>query len=99
MSFHLSLARRGLKPLPVLEHFAERLAAIGEGTEDNYLTVLSKKLKAHNVKVPSVVIEYTGLSVETQALIGSAGIPTVGNQFLNLIKVGNIISQLSKLAR
>ncbi|MEW5298072.1 MAG: hypothetical protein WDW36_001233 [Sanguina aurantia] len=78
--------RRGLKPLPVLEHFAERLAAIGEGTEDNYLTVLSKKLKAHNVKVPSVVIEYTGLCVNTQALIGSAGIPTVGNQFLNLIK-------------
>lgn len=48
----------------------------------------------YNVSVPTVQIEYRGLTVRTEAVVGSAGIPTAGNFAPKLIKVGLLVGGL-----
>ena len=37
--------------------------------------------------MPTVTVEYRGLTVETDALVGTSALPSVGNAFLGLVKV------------
>lgn len=45
------------------------------------------RLDEYKVATPTVQIEYRNLTVKTDAMVGSAGIPTAGNFAPKLIKV------------
>ncbi len=45
-----------------------------------------KLVAKYKLDMPSVTVEYSGLTVETDALVGSAAIATVGSSFINLFK-------------
>lgn len=44
--------------------------------------------RMHARRAHQVTVEYRNLNVRTDALIGSAGLPSVGNSFMLPLKVG-----------
>ena len=48
---------------------------------------LAARLDEYQVATPTVQIEYRNLTVKTEAMLGSAAIPTAGNFAPKLIKV------------
>ncbi|KAG2452157.1 hypothetical protein HYH02_003189 [Chlamydomonas schloesseri] len=64
----MTLERRRQVAARLLEH---------KNREDTFFTRLSRRLRQAGVELPAVTVEYRGLRVETEALVGSASIPTV----------------------
>lgn len=60
---------------------------MGERPGHDFFEQLSLRLKEYKVAVPTVQIEYRSLTVKTEAMVGSAGIPTAGNFAPKLIRV------------
>jgi hypothetical protein len=65
-----------------------RLLSVGQRPGHDFFEQLSARLVGYNVPIPTVQIEYRSLSVTTEAMLGSAGIPTAGNFAPKLIRVG-----------
>ncbi|KAG2425082.1 hypothetical protein HXX76_013991 [Chlamydomonas incerta] len=64
----MTLERRRQVAARLLEH---------KNREDTFFTRLSRRLHQAGVELPAVTVEYRSLRVETEALVGSASIPTV----------------------
>lgn len=64
-----------------------RLLSVGQRPGRDFFQRLASKLEEYSVATPTVQIEYRNLTVRTQAMVGSAGIPTVGSFGPRLIKV------------
>lgn len=60
---------------------------MGERPGHDFFEQLSLRLTEYKVAVPTVQIEYRNLTVKTEAMVGSAGIPTAGNFAPKLIRV------------
>lgn len=56
------------------------------GKDASFIKRLRERLDEYSVKLPSVTIEYRDLTVKTDALVGSAGIPTVVSTILAKVK-------------
>ncbi len=44
-------------------------------------------MEEYKPKIPTITVKYKNVRVETDALVGSAGIPTVGNTFVHMLQV------------
>jgi hypothetical protein len=60
---------------------------VGDKPGHDFFRLLAQKLEEYQVPMPTVQIEYKNLTVKTQAMVGSAGIPTAGNFGPQLLKV------------
>lgn len=69
-----------------------RLLSVGQRPGRDFFEHLAAKLDEYGVATPTVQIEYRGLTVRTEAVVGAAGIPTAGNFALRLAKVGGVLS-------
>ena len=49
--------------------------------------IVAGKLAAAGVEVPTVEVEYDGVTMEANALVGDAGIPTLANTARGLLRV------------
>lgn len=64
-----------------------RLLSVGKRPGQDFFEQLAAKLDEYSVAVPTVQIEYRNLTVRTEAMVGSAGIPTAGNFAPKLVQV------------
>lgn len=74
------------------QKLAEEAFQMGAGgtTGKSFLQTLVEKLAAAGLKPPTVTVEYMGLNVEADALVGSANIPSLPNVVTATLKVGPI---------
>ncbi|KAG2439064.1 hypothetical protein HYH02_006591 [Chlamydomonas schloesseri] len=77
-----------LRPLKELQELDKKMQAVDEQLKEygGFTAALGARMKAFGVAMPSVTLEYRDLSVHTDALVGSAGIPSVGNSLLGMFK-------------
>jgi hypothetical protein len=75
-----------------------RLLSVGDKPGHDFFRLLAQKLEEYQVPMPTVQIEYKNLTVKTQAMVGSAGIPTAGNFGPQLLKVRGPM-RISRCAR
>ncbi|WIA42005.1 hypothetical protein OEZ86_009302 [Tetradesmus obliquus] len=68
------------------QEMASRLLSVGDKPGHDFFRLLAQKLEEYQVPMPTVQIEYKNLTVKTQAMVGSAGIPTAGNFGPQLLK-------------
>lgn len=71
-----------------------RLLSVGDKPGHDFFRLLAQKLEEYQVPMPTVQIEYKNLTVKTQAMVGSAGIPTAGNFGPQLLKVSMSLEQV-----
>lgn len=69
-----------------LEALDKIMAGIGSGPEEDYLARLNRLITKYKIQTPKIQVEYRELNISTQALVGSAAVPTVGSSFINLAK-------------
>lgn len=74
-----------------LESLNEEVLALQEKTKAtgkvmDFKTQVAALVEQYKPSMPTVTVKYENLSVETDALVGSAGIPTVGNTFIHMLQ-------------
>jgi hypothetical protein len=62
------------------------LDSSGTGGSPGFADRLAALFREAGVQLPEVTLEYRGLSVEADAMVGSAGQPTLGNAFKRVLK-------------
>ncbi|GIL82508.1 hypothetical protein Vretifemale_11338 [Volvox reticuliferus] len=79
---------RRLRPLKELELLDTKIQAADKALAESggFMRALGATLRRYNVSMPAVTVEYRNLTVRTDALMGSAGLPTVGNSLLSFMK-------------
>ncbi|KAG2432130.1 hypothetical protein HXX76_009056 [Chlamydomonas incerta] len=77
-----------LRPLKELQELDKKVQAADEQLKEygGFTAAMGARMKALGVCMPNVTLEYRDLSVHTDALVGSAGIPSVGNSLLGIFK-------------
>lgn len=68
---------------------------MGQRPGHDFFEQLAIRLEEYNVAIPTVQIEFRNLTVTTEAMVGSAGIPTAGNFAPKLVMVGCAEGHLS----
>ena len=78
-----------LKPLKDLAELDARIQAAEKGAPAGMgvVGIFAKLMERYGVAVPTVTVEYRDLTVTTDALVGSAALPSVGNSFMALAQV------------
>ncbi|GLC42336.1 hypothetical protein PLESTM_001322300 [Pleodorina starrii] len=76
---------RGRLTLERRKELATRLLEHSHG-DDTFFTRLGKRMQHAGLHVPSVVVEYRELRVDTEALVGAASVPTVANVPITAVK-------------
>ncbi|PNW84179.1 hypothetical protein CHLRE_04g224500v5 [Chlamydomonas reinhardtii] len=74
---HLSVQRRRELAARLMEHTSH---------DDTFFTKLTRLLQEAGVVLPSVTVDYRNLRIDTEALVGSASIPTVANVPLTFLR-------------
>lgn len=92
---HKAVNRRVLDPVNEMEEVAGRIAELEQLHNTQFVKLIGEKLKEYNVVPPRITLEFSDLNVKTQALVGSAGIPTVGNQATGILKVKDEKAEVS----
>ncbi|KAK9829450.1 hypothetical protein WJX72_005937 [[Myrmecia] bisecta] len=72
---------------PQLQKMASKIMLMGQDKDKGgFLERFQKVMARHGIDVPTVTVEYHKLCVEADALIGSAGIPSLTNVALGTLK-------------
>ncbi len=61
--------------------------AYGDNASHTWMDRLGETIDLHGIQRPEVEVVYKDLTITTQALVGSAGVPTVISPVVHLFKV------------
>lgn len=70
-----------------MEELALKIVARGEGGIEVFFKKLNSYLDSMGVNRPTLAVRYKNLTVEADALVGSAGLPTLANTFRSVLLV------------
>lgn len=78
----------GQRPESHMEKMADKMMKMGiDGGTDTFIERLAKRLEREKVALPSVMIQYEHINVETDAFAGSAAMPSLYNTAKNITVV------------
>ncbi|GAX73712.1 hypothetical protein CEUSTIGMA_g1165.t1 [Chlamydomonas eustigma] len=69
-----------------LEVLDEKIAGLGSSPVEDFLAHITRLVDKYKIQMPKIQVEYRDLNITTQALVGSAAVPTVGDSFVNLAR-------------